>query len=108
MAKANDKSSRSHAPRNGGRKRISKPVELDEETGESPVALDDSGASPSMPVDDPMMDDEAGIDAETHAKYEEVKRGDLHIKDLQKLDVHALHEIARTEGLTEYTGLSKS
>ena len=107
MAKANDKSSRSHARSNGGRKRISKPVQIDEEIGESPVALDDNGGTPSVPVDD-RMDDESGIDAETHAKYEEVKRGDLHIKDLQKLDVHALHEIARTEGLTEYTGLSKS
>jgi transcription termination factor Rho len=108
MAKANDKSSRSHAPRNGGRKRISKPAQIDEEIGESPVALDDNGGTPSMPVDDRMMDDESSIDAETHAKYEEVKRGDLHIKDLQKLDVHALHEIAKNEGLTEYTGLSKS
>ncbi|HQA43148.1 MAG TPA: Rho termination factor N-terminal domain-containing protein, partial [Phycisphaerae bacterium] len=48
------------------------------------------------------------IDEETHQKYEEVKRGDLHIKDLQRLDVQALHEIAKQEGLTEYTGLSKS
>ncbi|MCL2329852.1 MAG: transcription termination factor Rho, partial [Phycisphaerae bacterium] len=48
------------------------------------------------------------IDAETHAKYEEVKRGDLHIKDLQKLSVEALHEIAKEEGLMEYTGLTKS
>ncbi|HON67007.1 MAG TPA: Rho termination factor N-terminal domain-containing protein, partial [Phycisphaerae bacterium] len=48
------------------------------------------------------------IDAETHAKYEEVKRGDLHIKDLQKLSVEELHAIARQEGLMEYTGLTKS
>jgi glucose-6-phosphate isomerase len=67
MAKANDKSSRSHARSNGGRKRISKPVQIDEEIGESPVALDDNGGTPSVPVDDRMMDDESGIDAETHA-----------------------------------------
>lgn len=50
----------------------------------------------------------SAIDAETHAKYEEVKRGELHIKDLQKLNVEALHEIAKQEGLADYTGLSKS
>ena len=51
---------------------------------------------------------ESAIDAETHAKYEEVKRGELHIKDLQKLSVDALHEIAKNEGLSDYTGLGKS
>jgi transcription termination factor Rho len=47
------------------------------------------------------------IDAETHAKYEEIKRGELHITDLQKLSAQELHEIAKTEGLQEYTGLKK-
>ncbi len=59
--------------------------------------------------EDPLPDEEqSAIDAETHAKYEEIKRGDLHIKDLQKLTVDALHEIAKQEGLLEYTGLSKA
>jgi len=47
------------------------------------------------------------IDDETHAKYEEVKKGDLHITDLQKLSVEELHNLAKQEGLTEYTGLKK-
>jgi len=50
---------------------------------------------------------ESAIDAETHAKYEEVKRGELHITDLQKMSVQELHEIAKNEGLQEYTGLKK-
>jgi transcription termination factor Rho len=109
MARANDKTTRSRAPRNGGHKRTPRPVAQDE-PGESPVALDENGGDQHIVADDPMVDQEegSGIDAETHAKYEEVKRGDLHIKDLQKLDVHALHDIAKQEGLTEYTGLSKS
>ena len=44
---------------------------------------------------------------ETHAKYEEVKRGELHITDLQKMTVDDLHKLAKNEGLTEYTGLKK-
>ncbi|MBN1491179.1 MAG: transcription termination factor Rho [Phycisphaerae bacterium] len=51
--------------------------------------------------------EDSAIDAETHAKYEEIKRGDLHITDLQKMNVQELHDIAKTEGLAEYTGLKK-
>jgi len=47
------------------------------------------------------------IDAETHAKYEEIKKGELHITDLQKMTVERLHELAKKEGLTDCTGLKK-
>ncbi|MCJ7543957.1 MAG: transcription termination factor Rho [Phycisphaerae bacterium] len=42
-----------------------------------------------------------------HAKYERVKRGELHITDLQRMGVAELHEIAKAEGIEEYTGLGK-
>jgi transcription termination factor Rho len=44
---------------------------------------------------------------DTHAKYEEVKKGELHITDLQKMTVEDLHKLAKDEGLTEFTGLKK-
>jgi len=47
------------------------------------------------------------IDEAMQAKYEKVKQGELHITDLQKMTVAELHEIAKKEGLTEYTGLKK-
>ncbi len=47
------------------------------------------------------------IDAETHAKYEEIKRGEIHITELQKMSVQELHEVAKKEGLEDYTGLKK-
>ena len=47
------------------------------------------------------------VDEETHAKYESIKRGDLHITDLQKMTVSQLHEVAKEEGFTDYVGLSK-
>ncbi len=49
----------------------------------------------------------AVADAETHAKYEEIKRGETHLTKLQKMTVSELHELAKNEGLTEYTGLKK-
>ena len=53
------------------------------------------------------MDLSGPIDAETHAKYEEIKRGDIHITELQRMSVQELHDVAKREGLEEYTGLKK-
>jgi len=52
-------------------------------------------------------DDGSPIDRETHEKYERIKRGELHITDLQKMTVNDLHEVARKEGIEEYVGLPK-
>ena len=49
----------------------------------------------------------ADFDKEMHAKYEKVKRGDLHLKDLQKMDVGELHELAKEEGLDNVIGLPR-
>jgi transcription termination factor Rho len=40
-------------------------------------------------------------------KYEEIKKGELHITQLQKMTIRDLQETARKEGITEYTGLKK-
>src|SRR5438093_9567032 len=63
-------------------------------------------AVPSAPPSKPA-DDVASFDAETNAKYEQVKGGKLYIKDLQQMDVLALHEIARQENIQDYVGLKK-
>ncbi|MBN1124853.1 MAG: transcription termination factor Rho [Sedimentisphaerales bacterium] len=48
-----------------------------------------------------------GEDESVHAKYERIKKGNLHLTDLQNLDVVELHKIAKDEGITEYMGLTK-
>ncbi len=50
---------------------------------------------------------EKAFDDEAYAKYEEVKRGELHITDLQRMTADELHKLAKDEGLVEYTGLKK-
>jgi len=47
------------------------------------------------------------IDAETHARYEEIKKGEIHITQLQKMSVQELHDVAKKEGFEDYTGLKK-
>lgn len=48
-----------------------------------------------------------GAEESVHAKYERIKRGNLHITDLQNLDVVELHAIAKKEGITDYMGMTK-
>ena len=43
----------------------------------------------------------------THAKYERIKKGNLYLTDLQKLTVSELHDVAKKEGITEYSALKK-
>jgi len=52
-------------------------------------------------------DPDTSLDRESHAKYEEVKRGAVHIKELQQMTVSELHDVAKGEGLEEYSGLKK-
>src|SRR4029078_4228305 len=52
-------------------------------------------------------DDVASFDAETNAKDEQVKGGKLYHKDLQTMDIHGLHEIAKQEGISDYIGMKK-
>jgi len=48
------------------------------------------------------------IDEESiHEKYERIKKGDLHLKDLQDLDAAELHKVAKKENIQDYMGLSK-
>ena len=49
----------------------------------------------------------ATIDKDTNEKYEEIKRGDMHITALQKMTIKELQESARKEGVKECSGLKK-
>ena len=60
-----------------------------------------------MAEDHDLDQDSSPIDAETQARYEEVKRGSVHITELQKMSAAELHEVAKGEGLEDYTGLKK-
>ena len=63
----------------------------------------DDGAAKDSAKKKEKIDEES-----THAKYERVKKGNLYLTDLQKLNVAELHELAKKEGITEYTALKKT
>ncbi len=66
----------------------------------APDQDEEAAPADSAPAPAPVKD-------ATQAKYEKIKRGELHLTDLQKMTVAELHEVAKAEGLTEYTGLKK-
>jgi len=66
--------------------------------------------APAAPAANSTLDDDGSgvaIDPETHEKYEQVKRGELHIRDLQKMSVTELHEVAKREGISDFASLKK-
>ncbi|MFQ5591008.1 MAG: transcription termination factor Rho [Phycisphaerae bacterium] len=74
---------------------------------QTPAGADAEGAGAGATVKASGVGESGQIDAETHAKYEEIKRGDIHITALQKMTVQELHEVARQENLDDYSGLKK-
>src|SRR5207244_12631301 len=72
---------------------------------EKPAATAVAEPAPAAP--EKTGEDVGAIDAETNAKYEQVKGGKLYIKDLQQMDILGLHEIARQENIQDYIGLKK-
>src|SRR3990167_1715553 len=47
------------------------------------------------------------VDQETNEKFEEIKWGEMHITELQKMTIKELQDTAKREGIKEYTGLKK-
>jgi len=85
------------------------PIIEEEDFSPAPAAPAPVETAAPAPVAEPE-DAEAGdkpTDESIHAKYERIKKGNLHLKDLQNLDAIDLHKVARKEGVTEYMGLTK-
>ena len=49
----------------------------------------------------------SAVDNDTNEKYEEIKRGDMHITALQKMTIKELQSTAKKEGIKEYSGFKK-
>ena len=58
------------------------------------------------PVADEEEEDIFG-DAALHDRYEDIKRGEIHLTELQKMTMPQLIRTAKTEGIAEYMGLKK-
>ncbi len=79
------------------------------ETPVSPPEREDPAPPPAIAYDSPAPVEEADEfgDVATHERYEDVKRGEIHLTELQKLSMPQLIATAKEEGIAEYTGLKK-
>jgi len=107
MAKAATKSKKKRKKKSKKKARAVEEVQL-----EADSEFEDAEQAEGIGLAEPEGAVESGdgrsvIDEETHAKYEEIKKGELHITDLQKMTVEELHTLAKKENLLEYTGLKK-
>jgi transcription termination factor Rho len=72
----------------------------------NPVA--DGEGSPSTALEGlPQDDDDAFGDNAIHDRYEDIKRGEIHLTELQKMTMPQLIRTAKSEGVIEFTGLKK-
>jgi transcription termination factor Rho len=60
-----------------------------------------------LPLDYPDDEDDIFGDAALHDRYEDIKRGEIHLTELQKMTMPQLIRTAKTEGISDYMGLKK-
>ena len=75
-------------------------LDLISESARSQSAGNDGQTSPRKSTD-------RSLDAETQQRYEDAKKSDLTIRDLQKMEMDDLHKLAVTEGVEDFAGLKK-
>ncbi len=60
-----------------------------------------------LPLEYPDEEDDIFGDAALHDRYEDIKRGEIHLTELQKMTMPQLIRTAKSEGITDYMGLKK-
>jgi len=116
MAKAPEKNEKPMTSRRKGTKK--KPVDEQQMTAEQAEQNEQNNAQP--PAITTTSEEAAegtktnnaaeqarALEESTHAKYERIKKGNLYLADLQKLNVTELHEIAKKENIKEFSALKK-
>jgi transcription termination factor Rho len=75
----------------------------------APVRAERTAPASYADVPPEYPDDEEDIfgDAALHDRYEDIKRGEIHLTELQKMTMPQLIRTAKTEGVADYMGLKK-
>jgi len=86
----------------------SKPKDKDAEAPPAPPPAAETPTKVEAPAPpSPPPPQTEGFDEEAHIRYEEAKRTDLHIAELQKMTVADLHAVAKRDKIPDYAGLKK-
>jgi len=109
MAKATTRSGKSSTKRRKTTKRkaVAEQAEQTQAVNNSATATATAEDAASIEAAEEALRNKKAEEESTHAKYERIKKGDLYLTDLQKLNVAELHDIAKKENISEYTALKK-
>ena len=84
------------------------PARVEREPVPEPVAVAAAdGAAQAIGTGFPDDDEDLFGDVAIHDRYEDIKRGEVHLTELQKMTMPQLIRTAKGEGVIEYTGLKK-
>jgi len=84
------------------------PADQGDPVGPPPVAYAEPRGFPDEPAFElPVEEDDEFGDNAIHDRYEDIKRGEIHLTELQKMTMPQLIRAAKSEGVVEYTGLKK-
>ncbi|MBN1795794.1 MAG: transcription termination factor Rho [Sedimentisphaerales bacterium] len=72
-----------------------------------PVVEEASTATETADTAKQKADAKKAEEESTHEKYERIKKGNLYLTDLQRLTVTDLHDVAKKEGISEYSAMKK-
>ena len=103
MAKASTRNSSSTAKK----RKTTKKKTADKDKKAKAAQQDASNSTAAKDLSKTGEQAKPNADESTHAKYERIKKGNLHLVDLQKLTVPELHNVAKEEKIKDYTALKK-
>ena len=88
--------------------RVDRDRDREREREREPVAASvEAPAEPNGAGFNPDEDEDVFGDNAIHDRYEDIKRGEIHLTELQKMTMPQLIRTAKSEGVSEYTGLKK-
>ena len=93
--------------RDTGRYRDDVPSPRPEREFGAGVSDDRNPGAPIEGLPPDVEDDDIYGDNAIHDRYEDIKRGEIHLTELQKMTMPQLIRTAKQEGVSEYTGLKK-
>jgi transcription termination factor Rho len=109
-AKSRKRSSEEAPPEVAEQEKEATQTEAPAESAPPPAAEAPASQEPEAPAETPQQTSasfEEMLEDETHQKYEQIKRGELHLSELQKMTVPELHKLAKDAGMVEYSSLKK-
>ncbi len=115
MTHSNSKSSDSRGDRRRGpsRRRLETNTSqrTDEQSegadGSDTFSYDDEANGPLSLAEELAVEADRGVKDETNDRYEKIKQGEIHIAELQKLNMSELIDEARRENVTDVAGMKK-